>query len=74
MIVWENAKEDEIRRSLEKAEKAFAALDGNDPDIQHSFAAGYAFRNAAAKADTHSVYMEADKRMYEQKQKMKGLS
>ena len=74
LVIRENAKESEVRRALEKAERQFAALDENDPDIPHSFAAGYAFRGTADMDDAHSVYMEADKRMYAQKQKMKGLS
>ena len=74
LIVWEDAREEAVHAALEKAEKQFAALGENDSDIPYSFAAGYAFRSTAEKKDAHSVYMEADKRMYAQKQKMKGLS
>lgn len=44
-------------------------LDKTDPEANHSVSYGYAFRSETKDKDTHSVYMLADKRMYQSKQK-----
>ncbi len=42
-------------------------LNSKDPAIKRSAAAGYAFRHEIIDNDMNSVYLLADKRMYESK-------
>lgn len=46
-----------------------AELDEADPEVNHSVSYGYAFSTEAEEKDTHTVFILADKRMYDFKRK-----
>ena len=72
LLLWKEVTPNRVRERLTALETAFRALDESDPDVPHSFAYGFAFNTEAGLGDAHSIYLEADKRMYARKQEMKG--
>ena len=61
------------RKSLDNRIKLLISkledLDEKDPEVNHSVSYGYAFSTEAEEKDTHTVFILADKRMYDFKRK-----
>ena len=73
LVIWEYVGEERVRKCLRDMELRFAALD-KETGIEHSAAAGYAFRHEMqGDSNMHKVFLEADKRMYENKQMQSGI-
>jgi diguanylate cyclase (GGDEF)-like protein len=52
---------------LKLLDEKLLELDKADTEINHSVSYGYAYRHETEEKDTHSVFMLADKRMYDYK-------
>ena len=61
--------EDEL---IDQMNRALEDLNRKDPSVRRSAASGYAFRHEADGAESNSVYLLADERMYKNKTEMKG--
>ena len=66
-VIWKNAVPADITSALHALNRQFSALDAGS-GIIHSAAHGYAFRHEQENATPHTVYLEADRRMYAHKQ------
>ena len=69
LVIFTQIEKATLDTLLEDMDKKLKALDETDPEANHSVSYGYAFRSEAVEKDTHTVYMMADKRMYEYKRK-----
>ena len=67
LVLIKNATSAELDRRLVLLDSSLLELDKKDPDVNHSVSYGYAFRDEAEDKDTHSVFMLADRRMYDYK-------
>jgi diguanylate cyclase (GGDEF)-like protein len=69
LVIFTQIEKATLDTLLEDLDKKLKDLDETDPEANHSVSYGYAFRSEADEKDTHTVYMMADKRMYEYKRK-----
>ncbi|SFC88681.1 GGDEF domain-containing protein [Butyrivibrio sp. YAB3001] len=67
VVLFNEIKKEDLQSILSKLGSKLEALDKSDPEIIHSVSYGFAFRSEASPKDAHTVYMLADKRMYEYK-------
>ena len=66
LVIWKEASQASVTEALHTLAKRFTALNA-DHDVIHSVAFGYAFRHEQENATPHTVYLEADRRMYAHK-------
>lgn len=69
LAVFDSIRRDELEALLKKLDNLLLELDKEDPDVNHSVSYGYAFRSETEEQDVHSVFMLADKKMYDAKRK-----
>ena len=69
IVVFKSIEKELLDSMLLTLDTKLLQLDETDPEANHSVSYGYAFRSETDDSDTHSVYMLADKRMYEYKRK-----
>ena len=67
LVIWKEALPADVTTALHALNKQFSALDAGS-GIIHSAAHGYAFSHEQENATPHTVYLEADRRMYIHKQ------
>ncbi|WP_158588745.1 GGDEF domain-containing protein [Butyrivibrio sp. X503] len=67
MVILESSEKDKVIELLDLLDKKLLELDKEDPGINHSVSHGFAFRSEAEDKDTHTVFMLADQRMYNNK-------
>lgn len=67
LVLIEEISSNELDSLLSALDKELKILDELDPEVNHSVSYGYAFKSETQEQDTHSVFMLADKRMYEYK-------
>lgn len=72
LVVLDQTEKKRIQNDLDTLMMRFQELDAVSPDIPHSVACGFAFRNELPGARAHSVYLLADQRMYENKRRAKA--
>ena len=72
LIVMRNADEKQIRTYLERMDDMLKEETQKSSGIIYSAASGYAFRHELKNAEAHSVFIEADSRMYARKRQMKA--
>ena len=58
-----------LDEKLDTLTKRLSELDVEDPEVNHSVSYGYAFKSETEEKDTHSVFLLADRRMYDFKRK-----
>ena len=69
LVLMEDVGKDLIDERLKALKKKLDELDKKDPEINHSVSYGYAFNSEVTEENTHSVFILADKRMYEFKRR-----
>ena len=69
LAVFDSIRREELDALLKKLDDLLLELDEKDPDVNHSVSYGYAFRSETEEQDVHSVFMLADKKMYDAKRK-----
>ena len=69
LAIFDSIDRDELDDLLRKLDNLLLELDEKDPDVNHSVSYGYAFRSETEEQDVHSVFMLADKKMYDAKRK-----
>jgi len=69
LAIFDKINRDELDSLLKKLDDLLLELDKQDPDVNHSVSYGYAFRSETEEQDVHSVFMLADKKMYDAKRK-----
>lgn len=69
LVLLKDIPSDELDHMLKILDLRLKELDKKDPEANHSVSYGYAYRSETKEHDTHSVFMLADKRMYEYKRK-----
>lgn len=69
LVLLKDIPPDELDHMLKILDLRLKELDKTDPEANHSVSYGYAYRSETKERDTHSVFMLADKRMYEYKRK-----
>lgn len=62
-------EKEKLDKLLSDLDERLLKLDDEDQEINHSVSYGYAFRSETKERDTHSVFMLADQRMYNYKNK-----
>ncbi|MBR4669612.1 MAG: GGDEF domain-containing protein [Butyrivibrio sp.] len=67
MAIIESIEREKVVSLLDLLDKKLIDLDKEDPTINHSVSYGFAFRSEAEDKDTHTVFMLADQRMYNNK-------
>ena len=67
LVIWKDATVQDVTGALHILAKKFTAM-GTSSGIIHSVAYGYSFRHEREQATPHTVYLEADRRMYAHKQ------
>ncbi len=65
LVLIRSITKEEIDVLLKNLDERLLQLDEEDQEINHSVSYGYAFRSETKERDTHSVFMLADKRMYD---------
>ncbi|MBQ9495429.1 MAG: GGDEF domain-containing protein [Treponema sp.] len=70
-VVIEDVTENRVDMSLKKICSSLSSLNKREPNIEHSVAYGYAFRHEQTDGTPHTIYLLADKRMYDCKQRYK---
>lgn len=70
VVIMEDASEYQAQTHLRYLERRLKDLDRKERDVNHSCAAGYAFKKEGASP--HEVYMLADTRMYDMKARQKA--
>lgn len=69
IVLFDSIEKELLDSMLMNLDTKLLQLDEIDPEANHSVSYGYAFRSETTDKDTHSVFMLADKRMYEYKRK-----
>ncbi len=69
MVLISSIDKDELDKRLKQLDDMLLKLDEEDVEINHSVSYGYAYRSETSEHNTHSVFMLADKRMYDYKRK-----
>jgi diguanylate cyclase (GGDEF)-like protein len=67
LVLIKETTSEELDKLLKVLDERLLELDKIDQDVNHSVSYGYAFREETPEKDTHSVFMLADKRMYDYK-------
>ena len=67
LVLLNSIAKEELDGMLKSLDQMLLKLDEIDQEINHSVSYGYAYRSETEERDTHSVFMLADKRMYDYK-------
>ena len=67
LVTIDSITRDEVESLLETFSQTLKDLDKDDPDLNHSVSYGYAFRSETEDKKSHSVFILADQRMYDNK-------
>ena len=67
LVLLNSIAKEELDGMLKSLDEMLLKLDEIDQEINHSVSYGYAYRSETEERDTHSVFMLADKRMYDYK-------
>ena len=67
LVLIENVTKENLEQRINALKQRLDELDKEDPEVNHSVSYGYAFNSEVAETDTHSVFILADKRMYDYK-------
>jgi diguanylate cyclase (GGDEF)-like protein len=67
LVLIKEIESDTLDGLLKQLDEKLLELDKTDSEINHSVSYGYAFRHETEEKDTHTVFMLADKRMYDYK-------
>ncbi len=67
MVLIKQIEQSKLDWLLLDLDKRLLELDKEDVEINHSVSYGYAYRHETKEKDTHTVFMLADKRMYDYK-------
>jgi diguanylate cyclase (GGDEF)-like protein len=65
LVLIRTTTAEEVDERLRLLDQKLLILDEEDQDVNHSVSYGYAFRHEAEEKDAHTVFMLADKRMYD---------
>ncbi len=65
MVLIKSIDSDALDNLLKTLDERLLKLDEEDVEINHSVSYGYAYRHETEEKDTHTVFMLADKRMYD---------
>ena len=67
MVLIDKIESEKLDGLLKTLDEKLLELDKEDVEINHSVSYGYAYRHETEEKDTHTVFMLADKRMYDYK-------
>ncbi|MCR4901296.1 MAG: GGDEF domain-containing protein [Butyrivibrio sp.] len=67
LVLIPQTSEEEVESIIDKLNSKLQMMDEIEPEFIHSVAIGYAFKHETENGTSHTVYMLADKRMYEKK-------
>ena len=67
LFIADSIAKEKVEELLSQLDTKLTELDKEDSNINHSASHGFAFRSESDSKDTHSVFMMADQRMYNNK-------
>ncbi|WP_026517674.1 GGDEF domain-containing protein [Butyrivibrio sp. MC2021] len=69
LVLMEDVDKEVLEKRLDALKQRLDELDKEDPEVNHSTSYGYAYNSEVKEEDTHSVFILADKRMYDYKRR-----